>query len=144
MDAQCVHFEVSKHKDREKELLDSEEPDGVMLNEKNCEENIVNFEEVFPDPYEQGFPDGYAKGHTDANDKIYRNAYETGCDDGYEAGFMSPHSSIQRIQHSVPRFSFLFLFSRWIFTRSHFELTRSIVVLVMDPKQLNHLFYFLF
>lgn len=69
MDAQSV-WPDSEHNGWKEELLDLEEPDGIMLYEDNCKENNVNSEEAFPDPCEQGFIDGYVKGQTDTNDEI--------------------------------------------------------------------------
>lgn len=52
------------------------------MDEPNCEDKNVNFEEVFSDPYKQGFTDGYAERQTETGDELYKEAYEAEYDDG--------------------------------------------------------------
>lgn len=82
MDAQGVYLRFLEYNGWEEELPDSEKSDGVTWHDENCEVTSVNFEEVFPTPYEQSFTDGYAEGQTNTNDVIYENAYGTGYNDG--------------------------------------------------------------
>lgn len=71
----------TEHNGREEQRLVSEEPDGIVLYERNWEENSFSCEQVFPD--------GYADGQTETNDEIYEEAHEAGYDDGYKAGFLT-------------------------------------------------------